>query len=140
MEKHNEIEEIVNREGENRINEDERTSGDEKNDGMSEEKEHNEIDKRESGRNESTDEAKKTKEEVEEVDIHETEKATPLNNNKKEQLTEEQQKDLDQMMSSLKDVGNSVLGWFGLSTDNFAVNQDPKTGGYSIQFVQTPTQ
>ncbi|CAL5419564.1 unnamed protein product [Camellia sinensis] len=34
----------------------------------------------------------------------------------------------------LKDMGNSVLGRFGMSIDNFKAVQDPNTGSYSISF------
>jgi tetratricopeptide (TPR) repeat protein len=39
-------------------------------------------------------------------------------------------------MDKLKDLGNSILGNFGLSMDNFNAKQDPKTGSYSISFDQ----
>ena len=41
-----------------------------------------------------------------------------------------------EMMATLKGFGNSLLGKFGLSLDNFKAEQDPATGSYSIQFVQ----
>jgi len=42
----------------------------------------------------------------------------------------------EETMAKLKDLGNSILGNFGLSLDNFAAQQDPSTGSYSISFNQ----
>ena len=39
-------------------------------------------------------------------------------------------------MDKLKDLGNSILGNFGLSLDNFNAVQDPNTGSYNISFSQ----
>ncbi|KAL6853475.1 hypothetical protein ACP4OV_019504 [Aristida adscensionis] len=36
--------------------------------------------------------------------------------------------------AKLKDLGNSVLGRFGMSVDNFNAVKDPNTGSYSISF------
>ena len=42
----------------------------------------------------------------------------------------------EEMLGKLKDLGNSVLGRFGMSLDNFKAVQDPSTGSYSISFNQ----
>lgn len=47
-----------------------------------------------------------------------------------EEASEEQKR---QAMQSLKELGNMVLNPFGMSTEDFEVKQDPKTGSYSIQ-------
>lgn len=36
----------------------------------------------------------------------------------------------------LKGFGNTILGKFGLSLDNFQMQKDPTTGSYSINFKQ----
>ena len=40
----------------------------------------------------------------------------------------------EETMGKLKDLGNSILGNFGLSMDNFKAQQDPSTGSYNISF------
>ena len=54
---------------------------------------------------------------------------TPIAEKKREELK-------DEMVSKLKELGNSLLGNFGLSLDNFKAEQDPDTGSYSIKFSQ----
>ncbi|KAH8481910.1 hypothetical protein H0E87_029397 [Populus deltoides] len=51
----------------------------------------------------------------------------PLAAAKREKMKEE-------MIGKLKDMGNSLLGRFGMSVDNFKAVQDPNTGSYSISF------
>ncbi|CDJ44857.1 TPR domain-containing protein, putative, partial [Eimeria tenella] len=48
------------------------------------------------------------------------------------------EKEKEEMISKLKDLGNFVLGKVGLSLDNFKVEQNPQTGSYNIQFQQNP--
>ncbi len=43
------------------------------------------------------------------------------------------QREKDEMLGKLKDLGNTFLGRFGLSTDNFRFEPDGK-GGYGMSF------
>lgn len=50
------------------------------------------------------------------------------------QIQERNEKMKDEMLGKLKDIGNTILGKFGMSLDNFKLNQDPNSGGYNISF------
>ena len=52
-------------------------------------------------------------------------------------VQERQEKLKEETMEKLKDVGNSLLGHFGLSLDNFKMEQNPDTGSYNISFNQS---
>ncbi|KAI0456436.1 hypothetical protein F5B21DRAFT_522577 [Xylaria acuta] len=47
-----------------------------------------------------------------------------------------QEKEMSEMWGKLKDLGNGILKPFGLSTDNFQMVKDEKTGGYSMNLNQ----
>lgn len=47
----------------------------------------------------------------------------------------EAEKEQEEMMGKLKDMGNSLLGKIGLSLDNFKTEQRPD-GTYNISFSQ----
>lgn len=51
-----------------------------------------------------------------------------------EKLKVKNEKMKDEMVGKLKDLGNTILGKFGMSLDNFKAVQDPNTGSYSISF------
>ncbi|KAI2472473.1 hypothetical protein F4781DRAFT_428441 [Annulohypoxylon bovei var. microspora] len=47
-----------------------------------------------------------------------------------------QEKEMSEMWGKLKDLGNGILKPFGLSTENFQMVKDEKSGGYSMNFSQ----
>lgn len=60
-----------------------------------------------------------------------------LERNEMEQRVKEKHEKLKaEMIGTMKDLGNKVLGLFGMSVDNFKVEQDPVTGSYSLSMKQ----
>jgi len=53
---------------------------------------------------------------------------------------EQFEKDKEEVVGKLKDLGNFFLGKIGLSLDNFKMEQNPETGGYNISFQQNTGQ
>ena len=41
----------------------------------------------------------------------------------------------DEALGKLKELGNSFLGNFGMSLDNFNMKQDEKTGSWNIRYL-----
>ena len=52
----------------------------------------------------------------------------------------QQEKMKEEMMAQLKSLGNSILGTFGMSLDQFQLSPNPSGEGYSIQFGNNQPQ
>jgi hypothetical protein len=52
-----------------------------------------------------------------------------------EKIAVTSEKEKEEMMGKLKSVGDGLLGYFGLSTDNFQFKKG-EGGGYNLNFVK----
>ncbi|KAJ4460738.1 putative TPR protein [Paratrimastix pyriformis] len=50
------------------------------------------------------------------------------------QVAARHEREKEELLGKLKDLGNTLLGKIGLSLDNFKMQKDPNTGSYSINF------
>jgi len=64
------------------------------------------------------------------VRSHEYKRQAFLEKRSAEQL----EKDKADIVPKLTELANKFLNMFGMSTDNFKLNEDPDTGGYSIKY------
>jgi len=51
-------------------------------------------------------------------------------------IKQHQEKEKEEMLGKLKELGNSFLGTFGLSVDSFGFEQDPTSGSFSVQLPE----
>lgn len=71
------------------------------------------------------------------VEIEPSNKQLQSDLNKLQKLNDEQlEQQKNEMLGKLKGLGNTILGKFGMSLDNFQAVKDPNTGSYSISMKQ----